>query len=74
MIELDGTIHEFFAEDNLHSHSEEVYNETENTMKQIKLAGYVPNAAEARLNAEEDDKEASVSHHSEKLAICLWPY
>ena len=68
---MGGTIREFFAKDNLHSHSEEVYNASENMMKQIKLAGYVPNAAEARLNAEEDDKEASVSHHSEKLAIAF---
>ncbi|XP_057459663.1 pentatricopeptide repeat-containing protein At1g08070, chloroplastic-like [Actinidia eriantha] len=71
LIELDGTIHEFFAEDNLHPHSEEIYNATEDMMKQIKLAGYVPNAAEAKLDAEEDNKEAYVSHHSEKLAIAF---
>ncbi|KAF8390504.1 hypothetical protein HHK36_025031 [Tetracentron sinense] len=71
LIELDGVIHEFFAEDNSHPHLKEIYNATENMMKRIKSAGYVPNTAEARLDAEEDDKEASVSHHSEKLAIAF---
>lgn len=71
LIELDGVIHEFFAEDNVHSESEEIYNAIEDMMKQIKSAGYVPNTAEARLDAEEDDKESSVSHHSEKLAIAF---
>ena len=71
LIELDGVIHEFFAEDNVHYQSEEIYNAIEDMMKQIKSAGYVPNTAEARLDAEEDDKESSVSHHSEKLAIAF---
>jgi len=61
----------FFSEDNIHPDSVEVYNATENMMKKIKLAGYVPNTTGARLDAEEDDKESSISHHSEKLAIAF---
>ncbi|KAL5544123.1 hypothetical protein UlMin_007907 [Ulmus minor] len=71
LIELDGEVHEFFAEDKAYPNSKEIYNATEEMMKQIKSAGYVPNMADARLDAEEDDKEASVSHHSEKLAIAF---
>lgn len=71
LIELDGVIHEFFAEDNVHPDSEEIYAATKNMLKWIKFAGYVPDVAEARLEAEEDDKESSVSHHSEKLAIAF---
>lgn len=71
VIEMDGIIHEFFSEDNIHPDSVEVYNATENMMKKIKLAGYVPNTTGARLDAEEDDKESSISHHSEKLAIAF---
>ncbi|XP_020548689.1 pentatricopeptide repeat-containing protein At3g24000, mitochondrial-like [Sesamum indicum] len=70
-IELDGIINEFLAEDDKHPESKEIYNAIENTMAQIKLAGYVPDKAQARLEAEEDDREASVSHHSEKLAIAF---
>ncbi|KAK9104339.1 hypothetical protein Scep_021183 [Stephania cephalantha] len=71
LIEVDGAIHEFFAEDTAHPQSTEIYDAMEDMMKRIKSAGYVPNTAEARLDAEEDDKEASVSHHSEKLAIAF---
>ncbi|KAF5179513.1 Pentatricopeptide repeat [Thalictrum thalictroides] len=58
-----------FAEDSAHPRSSEIYDAVENMMKRVKSSGYVPNTAEARLDAEEDCKEASVSHHSEKLAI-----
>ncbi|XP_043726360.1 pentatricopeptide repeat-containing protein At1g08070, chloroplastic-like [Telopea speciosissima] len=70
-IELDGVIHEFFAEDSSHPQSKEIYGAVEDIIKRIKSAGYVPNTAEARLDAEEHGKEASVSHHSEKLAIAF---
>ncbi|KAL0318576.1 UNVERIFIED_CONTAM: Pentatricopeptide repeat-containing protein, chloroplastic [Sesamum angustifolium] len=70
-IELDGIIHVFLAEDDKHPESQEIYNAIENTMAQIKLAGYVPDKAQSRLEAEGDDREASVSHHSEKLAIAF---
>ncbi|KAK6924777.1 DYW domain [Dillenia turbinata] len=71
LIELDGEIHEILAEENKHPYAQEIYNATESMMKRINLAGYVPNTAEARLEAEDDDRGASVSHHSEKLAIAL---
>lgn len=71
LIELDGVIHEFFAEDIGFPYSKEIYSATEEMMRQIKSAGYAANVADARLDAEEDDKEASVSHHSEKLAIAF---
>ncbi|ONK77861.1 uncharacterized protein A4U43_C02F11550 [Asparagus officinalis] len=71
LMELDGMIYEFFAEDNAHPYSEKIYEKIEEIVSQIKEAGYVPNVAEARLDAEEEEKEVSVSHHSEKLAIAF---
>lgn len=71
LIEVDGMIYEFFAEDSAHPQSEEIYNKVEDMIEQIKSVGYVPNTEEARLGAEEDEKESSVSHHSEKLAIAF---
>ncbi|XP_050378177.1 pentatricopeptide repeat-containing protein At1g08070, chloroplastic-like [Argentina anserina] len=72
VIQLDGVIYEFFAENMVCPHSEEVYNATHDMMKQIEAAGYVPNTADGRLDAEEDDmQQTSVSHHSEKLAIAF---
>ncbi|KAL6583739.1 hypothetical protein OROMI_003028 [Orobanche minor] len=70
-IELDGVIHEFLAEDNWHPQSSEIYEAVGNMMEKIKLAGYEPDIVQARLEASEDDKEASISHHSEKLAIAF---
>ncbi|XP_068666990.1 pentatricopeptide repeat-containing protein At1g08070, chloroplastic-like [Aristolochia californica] len=71
MIEVDGVIHEFFAEDSDHSLSKDIYDTIEEMLQRIKLEGFVPNTSEARLDAEEDEKEMSVSHHSEKLAIAF---
>ncbi|XP_071711958.1 pentatricopeptide repeat-containing protein At1g08070, chloroplastic-like [Rutidosis leptorrhynchoides] len=70
-IELNGVIHEFFSEDNAHPESNIIYNATETMINEIKLAGYVPNISDARLEAEDYDKETSVFHHSEKLAIAF---
>lgn len=70
-IEVDGVMHELFAEDSAHPLSVEIYDKVDEMMMRIKEAGYVPDTAEARLDAEGDEKEVSVSHHSEKLAIAL---
>ncbi|KAH7549832.1 hypothetical protein JRO89_XS13G0088500 [Xanthoceras sorbifolium] len=69
LIELDGEIYEFFAEDSGSPHSKEVYNAAEKMIKKIKSAGYMPNAADARLDAEEDYKEVSVAHHRTKVLV-----
>ncbi|KAG6686434.1 hypothetical protein I3842_11G019400 [Carya illinoinensis] len=71
LIEIDGVVHEFLTEDDGHLDFKEIYSTIEDMMKQIKSAGYEPNPADARLDAEEDYQEASVSHHSEKLAIAF---
>ena len=71
LMELNGMIYEFFAEDSAHPDSEKIYEKIQEIVARIKKVGYVPNVAEARLDAEEEEKEVSVSHHSEKLAIAF---
>lgn len=71
LIELQGVVHEFFSEDDEHSHSKEIYRATDDMIKRIKLAGYEPNMGDARIDAEEEARETSLSHHSEKLAIAF---
>ncbi|XP_048557959.1 pentatricopeptide repeat-containing protein At1g08070, chloroplastic-like [Triticum urartu] len=71
LIELDGTIFEFFAEDSDHPQSREIYEKVDEMIENIKMAGYVPNTADARLDVDESEKQVSVSHHSEKLAIAF---
>lgn len=68
-IEVDGVIHEFLSEDDSHSCSGMTYRAVNDMMNSIRSAGYEPNVEEARLDAEGDDREVSLSHHSEKLAI-----
>ncbi|KAG0454984.1 hypothetical protein HPP92_024276 [Vanilla planifolia] len=71
-IAVDGAIHEFFAEDSTHPLSFEIYVKVEEMITRIKEVGYVPYFAEARVDTEEEEeKEVSVSHHSEKLAIAF---
>jgi pentatricopeptide repeat protein len=71
LIELDGTIFEFFAEDSDHPQLREIYEKVEEMIGNIMMAGYVPNTADARLDIDECEKEVSISHHSEKLAIAF---
>ncbi|PKI38633.1 hypothetical protein CRG98_040967 [Punica granatum] len=71
LVELDGVVHEFLSEDDSRSCSSEIYRATEDMINRIRSAGYVPNVEEVRLDVEEDDKEVSLSHHSEKLAIAF---
>ncbi|KAK8943833.1 Pentatricopeptide repeat-containing protein [Platanthera guangdongensis] len=70
-IEVGGAMHKFFAEDSAHPLLLEIYVKVDEMMMRIKEAGYVPDVAEARIDAEEDEKEMSVAHHSEKLAIAF---
>ncbi|KAJ6809400.1 pentatricopeptide repeat-containing protein-like, chloroplastic [Iris pallida] len=71
LIEVGGITHEFFAEDSAHPQAQEIYDKIEEMVTRIRKSGYVPNVADARLDAEEEEKEVSVSHHSEKLAIAF---
>ncbi|KAK6920632.1 DYW domain [Dillenia turbinata] len=71
LIELDGEIDEILAEENKHPYALGIYDATESIMKRIKVAGFAINTVEVRLEAEQDDKGASVSRQSEKLAIAL---
>ena len=71
LIELDGVVFEFFAEDSDHPQLREIYQKVEEMIDRIKMAGYIPNTADVRLEVDEYEKEVSVSHHSEKLAIAF---
>ena len=56
LMELNGMIYAFFAEGSAHPDSEKIYEKIEEIVTRIKKAGYVPNVAEARLDAEEEEK------------------
>jgi len=43
LIELDGVVFEFFAEDSDHPQLREIYQKVEEMIDRIKMAGYIPN-------------------------------
>ncbi|OUZ99358.1 Pentatricopeptide repeat [Macleaya cordata] len=68
-IELDGTIHEFFVEDESHPRAREIHLMLEEMADQLRLVGYTPDTSQVLLNMDEEEKENTLYYHSEKIAI-----
>ncbi|TVU44616.1 hypothetical protein EJB05_04061, partial [Eragrostis curvula] len=71
-IEIDNTIHEFFAGDGRHPKSQEARRMVDEVIDQLKLVGYVPNTSHVfHVEMDEEEKATSLRYHSEKLAIAF---
>lgn len=71
-IELDGTVHEFIAGDGSNSRKKEIYEMLEEMGERLRRAGYEPDTRQVLLDIEDEEvKESSLKHHSEKLAIAF---
>ncbi|KAK8933234.1 Pentatricopeptide repeat-containing protein [Platanthera zijinensis] len=71
-IQVDGTVHEFFSGDGKHPDSRKVQRMADEVVEQIKAAGYAPDTNQVHhLDLTEEEKEASLRYHSEKLAIAF---
>eukprot|EP01018_Ginkgo_biloba_P025618 Gb_32099 [translate_table: standard] len=70
-IEIKNQTHAFVADDRSHSQTEEIYATLERLAWQMKKAGYAPDTNFALHDVEEEDKEHSLCHHSEKLAVAF---
>ncbi|EAZ28899.1 hypothetical protein OsJ_12939 [Oryza sativa Japonica Group] len=69
-IEIDNMVHEFFAGDGSHPHSQEARRMVDEVIEQLKLVGYVPNTSHVfHVEMGEEEKATSLRYHSEKLAI-----
>ncbi|KAF9625092.1 hypothetical protein IFM89_019042 [Coptis chinensis] len=68
-IEIGGIIHQFKAGDWSHPESETIYRLLEGLIKRTKLGGFVPAVELVFLDVSEEEKEANLSNHSEKLAL-----
>ncbi|XP_058089016.1 pentatricopeptide repeat-containing protein At5g66520 [Magnolia sinica] len=71
LIDLNGTVHEFFAGDQSHPNTEEIYYTWDRILERLRQEGYVPTTENLLLDLEEEEKEAAIHHHSEKLAIAF---
>ncbi|PSS28931.1 Pentatricopeptide repeat-containing protein [Actinidia chinensis var. chinensis] len=71
-IEVDGLVHEFIVGDTKHHRSKKIYDMVEEMEARLKVAGYEPDIRQVLLDIEEEEvKQTSLAHHSEKLAVAF---
>ncbi|CAE6062207.1 unnamed protein product [Arabidopsis arenosa] len=70
-VEFDGKIHFFNRGDISHPQSKAIYEKLDEILKKIRNMGYVPDTGAVFHDVEIEEKESSLSHHSEKLAIAF---
>lgn len=71
-IELDGVVHEFVVGDATHSRKKEIYEMLDEMEERLMITGYKPDTEQVLLDiGEEEVKQTSLGHHSEKLAVAL---
>nr|DAD29296.1 TPA_asm: hypothetical protein HUJ06_030764 [Nelumbo nucifera] len=71
-IELDGVVYKFAVGDTAHSRKKEIYKMLGEMGERLKNAGYEPDAKQCLLDIDDEEvKQTSLGHHSEKLAIAF---
>ncbi|AEC05463.1 Tetratricopeptide repeat (TPR)-like superfamily protein [Arabidopsis thaliana] len=70
-VEFEGKIHFFNRGDKSHPQSKAIYEKLDEILKKIRKMGYVPDTCSVFHDVEMEEKECSLSHHSEKLAIAF---
>eukprot|EP01018_Ginkgo_biloba_P019499 Gb_13599 [translate_table: standard] len=70
-IEVKNKVHTFSIEDRSHPQTERIYSKLEELTCQMKEAGYVPDTSFVLHYVGQQQKEHSLHHHSEKLAIAF---
>ncbi|KAF9602214.1 hypothetical protein IFM89_025836 [Coptis chinensis] len=70
-IELDGMINEFLVEDDSNPRAEEIHLMLEEIVDKLRLAGHRPDTRNVLLNMDDREKESTLYHHSEKIAIAF---
>ncbi|KAH0924066.1 LOW QUALITY PROTEIN: hypothetical protein HID58_024084, partial [Brassica napus] len=70
-VEFEGKLHYFNRGDKSHPQTKAIYEKLEEVLKKIRSMGYVPQTGSVFHDVETEEKECSLSHHSEKLAIAF---
>uniref|UniRef100_A0A0E0ISM5 DYW domain-containing protein n=1 Tax=Oryza nivara TaxID=4536 RepID=A0A0E0ISM5_ORYNI len=70
-VEIENSVHMFVANDDTHPRSEEIYKKWEEISIQIRKAGYVPNTDYVLLHVDEQERQAKLQYHSEKIALAF---
>ncbi|CAM0883617.1 unnamed protein product [Alopecurus aequalis] len=70
-VELKGQVHQFCTGDKSHPRHGEIIEYLEEMMAKIRQCGYAPDMSMVFHDMEDEEKEVSLTHHSEKLAIAF---
>uniref|UniRef100_A0A2P2LQR4 Pentatricopeptide repeat-containing protein At2g29760ic n=1 Tax=Rhizophora mucronata TaxID=61149 RepID=A0A2P2LQR4_RHIMU len=71
-IECRSEVHDFIVGDNSHSQTKEIYAQLREMRRKLELEGHVPDTSQVLLCMEgENEKEAELEKHSERLAIAF---
>ncbi|TXG55508.1 hypothetical protein EZV62_020764 [Acer yangbiense] len=71
-IEHRGVVHEFIVGDKSHPQTNDIYSKLDEMRNKLKSAGHVPDTTQVLLCIEdEEEKEAELENHSERLAIAF---
>uniref|UniRef100_A0A7N1A4T4 DYW domain-containing protein n=1 Tax=Kalanchoe fedtschenkoi TaxID=63787 RepID=A0A7N1A4T4_KALFE len=71
VIEVNGLVHEFKTGDRSHPGMAKIEEVLVEMRKKLKEAGYVADTSAVLQNITEEDKETSLTYHSEKLAMAF---
>lgn len=70
-VEIENSVHMFVANDDSHLQSEEIRKMWEKISGKIKEVGYVPDTNYVLLFVDQQEREAKLQYHSEKLALAF---
>ncbi|CAL4912002.1 unnamed protein product [Urochloa decumbens] len=70
-VELDGKVHEFRVGDKSHPLSDKIYEKLDELGMEMKIMGYKPTTEVVMFDIEDEEKEHTLVHHSEKIAIAF---
>jgi hypothetical protein len=70
-VELGGEVHEFHVGDKSHPLSDKIYEKLDELGMEMKVMGYKPTTEVVMFDVEDEEKEHTLVHHSEKIAIAF---
>ncbi|KAF3432177.1 hypothetical protein FNV43_RR26916 [Rhamnella rubrinervis] len=68
-VEFEGEFHIFYGGDRSHPQSSLIFEKLDELLKEMRSMGYIPNTSSVFHDVETEEKEATLTAHSEKLAI-----
>lgn len=71
LINVDQAIHEFVSGDNSHPQSQEITKFLSSILGELRHSGYTPDTGNVLHDIDEEEREHSLSYHSEKLAVAF---